>query len=57
MIHPEQIKKILQDRNLSIVADKSGINYRALYNFAKGKTAQPSFYMIAKLSDYLEANK
>ena len=57
MLHPEQIKKILQDRNLSTVSDKSGVNYRTLYNFAKGKTAQPSYYLIEKLSNYLESNQ
>ena len=57
MLHPEEIKEMLKDRTLKVVARKSDVGYINLLRFVQGKTAQPSFYMIAKLSDYLESNK
>jgi transcriptional regulator with XRE-family HTH domain len=54
MLHPEEIKELLKDRTLKVVANRTGVSYINLLRFLQGKTANPSFNMIAKLSDYLE---
>ena len=57
MLNPEQIKSILQDRNLKKVSRNAGIKYTVLYQFISGRTENPSYYLIEKLSKYLEANQ
>jgi transcriptional regulator with XRE-family HTH domain len=57
MLHPDSIKKLLQDRVLKTVAEKSGVSYTALYGFVTGRTENPSYYLIEKLSNYLESNQ
>jgi len=57
MLHPDNIKKLLQDRVLKTVAEKSGVSYTALYGFVTGRTENPSYYLIEKLSNYLESTQ
>lgn len=55
MLNPETIREILKDRNLKEVARKSGINHHALYRWYNGDVTDPKYYMIKKLSDYIES--
>jgi hypothetical protein len=58
MLHPEEIKKKLQDRNLSAVARKTNISYYRLYNWYNSEDAtEGPYYLIEALSQYLESEK
>ena len=52
MLTIEQIKKLLEDRHLSIVAKKAGIGEATIFRLAKGKNV--AYPTVKKLSDYLE---
>lgn len=52
----QEILKRLEDRNLRAVAERSGVNYMTLYRIAKGDTKDPSYSIVKRLHDYLEAN-
>lgn len=53
MLTLEQILEKLEDRNLTKVAEKTGIHSNVLYRLTKDKS-QPKYETIKKLSDYLE---
>lgn len=53
MLTLEVIKEKLSDRKLSVVSEKSGVNYLALCNLYNGKS-NPTYETVKKLSDYLE---
>lgn len=48
----EQILKGLEDRNMSKVAEKTGIHYNTIVAINSGK-AKPSYDVLVKLSAYL----
>ena len=52
MLTIEQIKKLLEDRHLSIVAKNAGIGEATIFRLAKGKNV--AYQTVKKLSDYLE---
>ena len=52
MLTIEQIKKLLVDRHLSIVAKNAGIGEATIFRLAKGKNV--AYPTVKKLSDYLE---
>ena len=49
----EEIRAILQDRNLTKVAKSANISRPVLYQIMRGST-DPKFSTIEKLSDYLQ---
>ena len=52
MLTIEQLKKLLEDRHLSIVAKNAGIGEATIFRLAKGKNV--AYPTVKKLSDYLE---
>lgn len=50
----KEIENLLADRNLSAVAEKTGIKYAALRRIATGKAMLIKAGDQEKLSDYLE---
>ena len=52
MLTIEQIKKLLEDRHLSVVAKNAGIGEATIFRLAKGKNV--AYSTVKKLSDYLE---
>jgi len=56
MLTLDQILEKLKDRNLTKVASASGVNVNTLYLLTGGRTIDPTYRTIKKLSDYLEAN-
>ena len=50
MLTIEQIKKLLEDRHLSIVAKNAGIGEATIFRLAKGKNV--AYPTVKKLSDY-----
>lgn len=55
MLSLEQIVIRLSDRNLRRVADRTGIGYSNLHAIATGRNTNPTYNVLKKLSDYLEA--
>lgn len=47
------IKNALDDRNLSRVAQKTGIHANTLRNIRNGSNANPTLATLQKISDYL----
>jgi hypothetical protein len=52
---PKEMQLILSDRNLKMVAEKSGVNYRLVRWIASGKAEAANLEAYKRLSDYLEA--
>jgi len=53
MMTLDQILRSLDDRNLSVVADRLGLSRMTLYRITSGKM-KPRYDTLQKLSDYLE---
>ena len=54
MLTIEEVKSRLSDRNLKEVSRRTGISYANLYAIGTGRRKNPTYRVIAKLSDYLE---
>ena len=54
MLSLEEIMELLHDRNLNMVARKTGLAYDTVWRVAKGKAKEPSYYTIKKLSEYFQ---
>lgn len=50
-----EIKAMLADRNLKIVADAAGVPYHRLTAFMRGEVEEPSYTLIVGLIKYLES--
>lgn len=50
----EQIKDLLQDINLTKVAEGAGVQYQALTRLANGTADDPSYDLVVKVGKYLE---
>jgi transcriptional regulator with XRE-family HTH domain len=53
VLTPEEITARLADRNLSKVAEGSGLAYNTVRKYAAGGVANPSYEAVRALSDYL----
>lgn len=57
MLTVDEILEKLEDRNLSQVANKSGITYQSLLYFVRHNGgSRPDYQMMKKLSDYLDGD-
>ena len=54
MLTVEQIVNYLTDRNLVVVAERTGLSYQTVWRVARGET-NPDYSTVKKLSDYLTA--
>jgi transcriptional regulator with XRE-family HTH domain len=54
MLSIEQIKEMLKDRNLEVVAERTGLSRQTLSNIRNGKAKSPSYSTVKTISDYLE---
>lgn len=54
MLTPEQVKDKLQDRNLVVVAEVSGIHINTIRKLHKGTATSPSYGTMEKISAYFE---
>lgn len=50
----EEIRENLHDRKLTVVADCTGLHYNTVYRIANGKSKDPAYSVIKRLSDYLD---
>jgi hypothetical protein len=53
----EDIRLALDDRNLKLVSERSGVPYQVLIRIKKGQTKNPSYNTICALSDYLQGKE
>jgi predicted transcriptional regulator len=53
MMTLEEIRGKLQDRNLRLVSQLSGVPYQVILRIKKGETENPSYNTIKALSEYL----
>jgi hypothetical protein len=52
-MEPNEIRELLKDRNLRVVAERTGINYFSLARFARGDMRRVTFEMCKTLEAYL----
>lgn len=50
----EQIKEALQDRKISVVAEKTGVHYTTIQRIRDGLVTNPSLSVYLALSEYLK---
>ncbi len=53
----DEIKRRLEDRNLSEVARRVGMNRQQVWLIAAGHNTNPSYETIKRLSDYLTGGR
>lgn len=56
MMTLEQIKEKLKDRNLTAVAEATGINKHTIYRFMNGQP-NPAYETVRRLAEYLNEGK
>jgi|VirMetMinimDraft_7_1064189.scaffolds.fasta_scaffold200025_2 transcriptional regulator with XRE-family HTH domain len=52
MLTIEQIRELMHDRSVPIVAELAGVHYNTLLNIKNGVNKNPSYEVIKKLSEY-----
>lgn len=57
MLTLEEIKKYLSDRNYTVVAEATGISYNTIRVIARDESANPTYKVMEKLSNYFEGNE
>lgn len=55
MLTLEQIKTKLEDRNLPVIAERTGVSYRTIVNIKNGTNKNPSLRIVKALSEYFGA--
>lgn len=53
MMKLDEIRRALQDRNLSIVSQRTGLHYQTIWRIARGARSDFSYDTISRVSDYL----
>lgn len=56
MMTLEDTIKKLHDRNIKVVAEKTGISYHTILNIYKGENKNPTMKTMIKLNDYFKEN-
>lgn len=54
MLTLDQIKQLLKDRRPSMVADSIGVHVNTILQIRDDPDANPTYRVVAALSDYLE---
>jgi transcriptional regulator with XRE-family HTH domain len=54
MLDLEQIRRLLIDRRIDMVADATGLHYATVQEVRSGKQSNPSYNTVKALSEYLE---
>lgn len=53
MLTLDEIKAMLADRRIPIVAERTGLAHSTIYAIRDGRTASPGYSILKTLSDYL----
>ena len=56
MMKLEDIRSLLQDRRVVVVAEATGIHFNTIREIRDNKDANPTYRVITKLADYLDSN-
>lgn len=56
MLNLEKIKKALEDRNMEIVAERTGIHRNTISAIRSGSNQNPTYATLKTLSDYLSGD-
>jgi transcriptional regulator with XRE-family HTH domain len=56
MMKLEDIRGLLQDRRISIVAEATGIHFNTIREIRDNENANPTYRVMTKLADYLDSN-
>jgi len=56
MLTLKEIRKRLEDRNLTVISERTGVSYQTLWRITKTNST-PNAATAEKLSKYLENNK
>lgn len=51
-----EIRDALQDRRLSVIAERTGIHENTIRAIRDGKNTNPTFGVFSALTDYLKGN-
>ena len=57
MMYLEQIRAMLADRRLSLVAEATGLHYNTVRAIRDDPDANPTYKAVKALSDYLQGQK
>ena len=57
MMYLEQIREMLADRRLSLVAEATGLHYNTVRAIRDDPEANPTYKAVKALSDYLQGQK
>ena len=57
MLTLEQVRDMLKDRKLKLVAQGSGLSYGTVRRIAAGDDKAVSYEVVKRLSDYLEGKE
>ena len=53
----EAIRERLEDRNLTVVAERTGLHYNTVWKIATGVALNPSLNTVKALSEYLRGDR
>jgi len=56
MMKLEEIRELLKDRRVSMIAEATGIHFNTIREIRDNKNANPTYKVMTKLTDYLESN-
>ena len=56
MLALHEIRRLLQDRRIPIVSRATGVHHSTIYAIRDGRSANPSYQVLQRLSDYLTAS-
>jgi len=57
MLDLDEIKRLLADRRLDVVADATKLHRNTIARIRDGKQSNPKYFVLRKLSEYLEGPK
>lgn len=56
MLTLDQIKRMLEDRRIDIVSERTGVNRNTIASIKSGHHDNPTLNTMQRLSDYLEGS-
>jgi hypothetical protein len=56
MMKLEDIRGLLKDRRVSMIAEATGIHFNTIREIRDNENANPTYKVMTKLTDYLESN-
>lgn len=57
MLDLDEIKRLLADRRLDVVAEATNLHRNTIARIRDGKQENPKYFVLRKLSEYLEGPK